>query len=123
MLSVLVPVRNSREFAAQCLRGLAATLEAMRADSASLQFVLVDDFSDPERDIAGLFRQFREGVRAEVKILRFKSHQHYTHSVAYGMAACDGDGVLLVSHDMVVPPACVEMLLRVAETDGSIGII
>ena len=123
MLSIVLAFRNSRGYATQCLRTLAQTCELLGLAPSMLEYVLVDDASDPELDIPGLLREFRSRVMNRVQIIRFKTPQHYTHAVAYGMAATSGQAVMFISHDMVVPPSCVSMLLRVGQEDASIGIM
>ena len=123
MLSILLAIRNSRGYASQCLRTLAQTCELLGLRPSMLEYVLVDDASDPEQDIPGLLGEFRNRVLSRVQIVRFKTPQHYTHAVAYGLAATSGEAVLFISHDMVIPPSCISMLLRVAQGDPSIGIV
>jgi GT2 family glycosyltransferase len=123
MLSILLAAHNARGYTAQCLRTLVKTFELLQVDPTTLEFVLIDDASDPEHQIPQLLLEFRGQVRSTVKILRFRTHRHYTHAVAYGLAAASGEAVLFVSHDMVVPPSCVTMLLQVAQEDPTIGIV
>src|SRR6266542_3348637 len=112
MLSICLLAHNSPALTRQCLHSLMRTFGAPHFQGHALEFVLVDDFSDPRNDVVGLFKQFKSTIAAPVTIIRLRSHQHYTHALSYGLSACHGDMILFVSHDMIVPPACVENLIE-----------
>src|SRR4051812_45994500 len=123
MISVVISVRNTAQSAAQCLSSMLRAFNNLSA--GPIEFLLIDDASDPQQGIPNLFQQFRqqlpEGTRATV--FRFKEHQHYTRALAYGFSAAKGRHVLFVSHDMLVTPEYVRTLLAVAATDDSVGLV
>src|SRR5687767_14149400 len=119
MLSILVLVRNTTDSAARCLQSLIQAVAALALPKGAVEYVLIDDHSDAANAAAHVQQLFREARAAaapsDVKIIRFKSHQHYAYGVAAGMSvARPGAAVLFVSHDMVVTPACIKALLEAA---------
>ena len=123
MLSVVIAVRNTNQSAAQCLSSMLRTQNAL--GTTDVEYVLIDDASDPQQQIPALFDQFRkqlpQGVRSTV--LRFKEHQHYTRGLAQGFSVAKGRHVLFVSHDMLVTAEYVRTLLAVAAADDSVGLV
>jgi GT2 family glycosyltransferase len=123
LLSILVLARNTLPSTTLCLASLLDMLIALNMDRAAVEFVLIDDHSD-SRAIVDLFKQVRTSAApAQVKIVRFTSHRHYVYGVAVGLSVASGRNVLFVSHDMVVPPACVATMLALAGSDAAIGVI
>lgn len=122
MLSVVVPFRNTRRQASNLLASLAETFRSLQC-LGEVEFIFTDDASDADTDIVGLLRQFRDGIGAAVSIVRFKERQHYTRACAYSFSRAKGERILLVSHDMILTPACVQMLLNVAGLDARFGIV
>lgn len=122
MISIVLAVRNTRQFADLCLASIA---RAVAASGWSVEYILVDDNSDGDQDIPGLFRAFRArvGSQARVTTMRFTSHQHYTRALAYGFSAATGEHILFVSHDMLVTARWVSTLLAVAASDAQIGLV
>jgi GT2 family glycosyltransferase len=123
MISIVLSVRNTSQSAAQCLSSLLRTQTNL--GTTDLEYVLIDDASDPQQQIPALLAQFRQqlpqGVRSTV--LRFKEHQHYTRALALGFSVAKGRQVLFVSHDMLVTAEYVRTLLAVAASDDSIGLV
>lgn len=123
MLSVIVPVRNTRQMAANCLSSLLSTVNALRLRDRC-QFILMDDDSDAAQQIPDLFREFRaQADGADVTLLRFRKRTHYTGACAVGLSAAKGSHVLLLSHDMVMTPDYLRTLLAVSALDPSFGIV
>ena len=123
LLSILVLARNTLPSTTRCLASLLDTVTALNMDRAAVEFVLVDDHSDTG-EIVDLFRQVRAAAApTDVKIVRFTSHRHYTYGVAIGLSVATGRNVLFVSHDMIVPPACVATMLALVASDARIGLI
>ena len=83
----------------------------------------IDDNSRPDSDIPGLIRSIRNQVPVPIRGIRFRRHQHYTYSVALGLSVACGEQVLFVSHDMIVPSACLSTLLSHAVSRPEIGIL
>jgi GT2 family glycosyltransferase len=122
MISIIVLARDVPELAKDCLTSLLGSVAALGIEER-VEYVLADDCSDPASGIVPLFLDFRRQTRSAVKIVRFKAHQHYTHGVAYAMSACRGDIVLFFSHDMVIPPECIKMMLVVAGENAKFGVV
>lgn len=124
MLSFIILVRDARQGAALCLQSILDTVSALGLAADAVEYVLIDDFSDPAGDVVGLFKTLRAGAApSEVKIVRFTAHRHYAYGLALGLSLARGTHVMFVSHDMVLAPACVQTLLAVAQSDARIGII
>ena len=123
MLSIIVAVRNTPQFTASCLSSILRTARMLAV--TQLEYVLIDDASDPQQGIAGLFNDFRRQLPAETRVVmfRFKEHQHYVRALAYGFSAAKGDALLFVSHDMLLTADYVRTLLAVAASDRSIGLV
>src|SRR4051812_10036548 len=100
MLSVLVSIHNSRDRAFNLLRTVLRVFQSW--PMGSVEFILVDDNSDPAQGIPKLISEFRSQLAAGVQCTEmvFNQHQHYTRALAYGISAAKGRNVLFVSHDM-----------------------
>src|SRR5438034_800140 len=122
MLTVIVPFRNARRQAANCVASLGETFRHLHC-LGEVEFIFTDDASEADADIAGLLKQFRDTIGAAVTIIRFKDRQHYTRACAYSFSQARGERVLLVSHDMILTPDCVQALLNVAGLDARFGIV
>ena len=122
MLSIVVPVRNTRTYASNCLRSILDTLERLRLWESE-EVILMDDDSDPADGIPDLFRTFKQSARCEVMAIRFKNRQYYSRACAVGFSLAQGEAVLLLSHDMVLTPPYLRTLLAVSGSDASSGIV
>jgi O-antigen biosynthesis protein len=120
MISIIVLIRNAREFAARCLTSLSLTEAALHIDPSALEYVLIDDCSDASADVPGLVSNFRQSTAAQVRFIRLREHRHYAYGVALGMSLAKGECVLFFSHDMLIPPACVRAMLEVAARGGDV---
>ena len=123
MLSVLISFHNARPSANNCLRTTLRTFQALA--STNVEFLLIDDKSDPAQQIPQLMAEFRQQVPPGVKVTEFlfREHQHYTRALAYGFSAAKGEQVLFVSHDMLLTPDYVRTLLAVAASDARVGLV
>ena len=122
MLSIVVPVRNARNLAANCLRSINDTLQRLRLVDAA-ELIVMDDDSDPADQIPQLLRSFKQGARYAVTALRFNKRQNYSRACALGFSLAKGESVLLVSHDMVLTPPYVRTLLAASALDATYGIV
>jgi GT2 family glycosyltransferase len=122
MLTVLVPFRNTKQLAANCLMSLLETFSALRFLD-QVEFIFTDDASDPGLEMVPLLQKFRESVPSAVTIVAFTERQHYTRACAHGLARARGSQVLFVSHDMILTPDCVRALLAVAALDDRFGVV
>ena len=123
MLSIIVPVYNTRTYARNCLRSILDTLERLQLSDRA-EVILMDDNSNPADAIPDLFRSFKQEAKCQVMAFRFKKRQHYSRACSVGFSlAAQGNSLLLVSHDMVVTPPYVRTLLAVAALDASYGMV
>jgi GT2 family glycosyltransferase len=122
MLSIVMAARNVQELAANCLRSLLAAVASLGIES-QVEYLLVDDASEPGREVAPLMVSVRGQTRAPVRVLRFTARQHYTRALAHAFSIVQGQSILFISHDMIVTPAYIRTLLAVAALDPSFGII
>ncbi len=120
MISIIVPVRNSREFTKSCLQSLSFVFSQ---SDLEVEYLLIDDNSDESYGIIDLFLDFRKTVDSDVRISRFKKHQQYTVCFSWGLSHSKGNHVFFVSNDMIVTPYFVRNLLDVAGKDDKIGIV
>jgi GT2 family glycosyltransferase len=123
ILSVVIAFRNNAKTAANVLR---TTLRALRQlGLGDVEFVLIDDHSDPTHGIPQLLREFRAQLPADARMveLHFKEHQHYSRALAQGFSIARGEQVLFVSHDMMVTAPYIQGLLDVASLDPSFGLV
>jgi hypothetical protein len=123
MISLVMSVRNNR---AQAMNGINSMLRAMTLLQAGpVEYVLIDDNSDPQQQIPAMFEDVRRqvGNAARVVTLNFTQQQHYTRALAYGFSVAKGRHILFVSHDMLVTAEYVRTLLAVAASDSSIGLV
>jgi GT2 family glycosyltransferase len=103
---------------------LSSLLYSVSRLNLKCEFVLVDDASDPAERIPEAFRQHRAAAKGhEVKIIRPRTHQHYTGVFSIGLHYASRDIVLFISNDMVVPPCFLEAVLMVSSLSRSFGIV
>jgi GT2 family glycosyltransferase len=122
MISVVVPARNAKQFTSNCLSSLLYTFNKL-GGNRDVEYILIDDNSDPEQGICDLFLQFRKQTPSPVKIVRFKQRRYYGWGCAYGFASAKGSSVLFVSYDMCLTPDYVRAVTNVASLDEKFGII
>src|SRR5262245_27022275 len=123
MLSILMGARNGPEMTAGSLQAALATVRSLHLEDR-VEFVLLDDESDPAMGISGMFKEFRAQTTAPVSITRFKVRQHYTRMVAYAMSrAAKGNHQIFVANDMRLTPAFLRTVLAVAGLDPKIGVV
>src|SRR4051812_36555318 len=118
-MNVVVLFRNAPYLAERCLRSLR---DSSRDDQS---FLLIDDCSEPGREVRHLLEEFRFAVApARVRIIRFHRQMHYGHGLAHALSMCGvGTDVLFVSHDMMIAPDTIAALLKAASSDERIGIV
>ncbi len=123
MLSIILASHNTGRLTAQCLASLLRVTRAM--PGTPMEFVLIDDASEPLHRITDLFRDFRRELPAETRVvsLRFHQQQHYNAALAHGLSVAKGDALLFVSHDMMPTAEYVTKLLTVAASNPSIGVV
>jgi GT2 family glycosyltransferase len=122
MISIIVPARNGRVWTANCLASLDFTFQQLGKEF-EVEYILIDDNSDPEHHISEMFQQFRKQIATPVTIVRFKQRRYYAWSCAHGFARAKGSVVLFLSYDMAITPDYVRSLTQIAGMDESFGII
>jgi hypothetical protein len=121
MVTVVILFRNMGRMTRDCLGILMDSLRTLYLQG-QVELLFVDDASEAGQEVAPLLLQMRQGLPFPMRVLRFKTRQHYTRGLAYALSASRGH-VLFVSHDMLVPRAYIKMLLAVAAMDPSHGIV
>lgn len=110
-LSVVMPARSGRALTAACLKSLFYTFQSMPGE---VEFLLLDDASDPAYGISPMYAQFAEKIGRPVRAWRFTERQHYSGVFAFGLAKSTAPLVFFVSNDMQVTPSFISTLLGVA---------
>jgi GT2 family glycosyltransferase len=122
MISIIVPARNGRLLTGNCLNSLEFTSQQLGGEH-EIEYILIDDNSDPEHHIPYLFQIFRKKMNAPVTIVRFKERRQYAWSCAYGFARAKGSAILFLSFDMAITPDYFRSILQVAGLDEKFGIV
>jgi GT2 family glycosyltransferase len=104
------------------LNSLSASCQSMRITD-QVEYIILDDASEPEYEIPKLMREFRGGVQSKTTLLRFPVRRNYTSACAYGFSAAHGTHVILISHDMLVTPHFLGTIMSIAASDSKIGTI
>ena len=120
MWSVIVPARNAGELTLNCIQSISSSFGARQEE---IEYILIDDNSDEVHGIAGIFLNFRNSVKSDVNIFRFRTHRHYTGVFALGLSQAKGDYIFFISNDMMVTPDFLNVLAVVASKDDKIGIV
>lgn len=121
MISVIIPVRNTRDLTCQCLESVLFTFANDKF--GEVEYILIDDNSSEECGIIDVFLEFREQTSSNVKIIHFLERSQYTAAFSYGLAQATGGQILFLSNDMMVTPAYVRTLLGVAALEKNIGVV
>ena len=121
MPSIIVPARNSRDFTQTCLGSILHAVSLLKLDC---EFVLIDDESDPAEGILDVFREFRERAKGHaVKIIRSRTHQHYSGVFSIGLHHSTHDLIFFISNDMIVPARFLQGLLLVSALSPQFGVV
>jgi len=121
MISIIVPARNGAPMTASCLRAAFYTCQALQLEA---QFVLVDDASDADENLVGVFRDAKKEIPGlPATIIRARSRLHYTGAFATGLHFAEAENVLFLSNDMALTPHFLLALLGVASLSNHFGII
>ena len=121
MLSVITAARDNRQMTLNCLVSMEHTFRVLGMETL-VEYILIDDESKPESGVVDLYREFRANGH-RVTILRFRRREHYTMGFSCGLSLAQGNNVLFVSNDMVLPPAYIKTLLAVSTLDDKWGIV
>lgn len=113
-VEVCVPVHNARDDVERCLTSVVTTRPP------GTRLLVVDDGSAPEtRDwLLGFARE-----HDDVTLLRNDEATGYTRAANSLLEASDGDLVLLLNSDTLVPPGWVERLSAIATASPDVGLV
>lgn len=107
-IDVVIVAYNRWDLTASCLRHLAAQTTAHRT-------IVVDN---------GSTDQTRETLRREwpaVTVVELSQNHPFTQAVNLGVAAGDGDQIVLINNDVDLRPDCLERLVAPLTQDDGIG--
>jgi GT2 family glycosyltransferase len=115
-VDVIVPVYGDVEATRQCLQSLADLPD----DDLPLRFTLVDDAApDPAMD--ALLRIFEAQPR--FRLLRHSENRGFAAAVNTGIGQSEGNDVLVLNADTIVPPRLIQRLRHHAATGVNIGTV
>jgi len=119
ILSVVIVTYNNRTEIDACLEALDPTLASCEA-----HLHLVDNASNDgtaewlqaaRRDLAGRFPRF--------DLILNRTNRGFTAAVNQGLAQCQGDRILLLNPDVIIPAGVIPLLLRELDADPQIGVV
>jgi GT2 family glycosyltransferase/SAM-dependent methyltransferase len=110
-VSVVVPIHDQPEATLACLRALAA-----HTDRVTFEAILVDDASGPE--LVELLGRVR-GAR----VLRNDVNQGFLRTANRGIAAAQGEYVVLLNNDTEVQPGWLASMVELADSADDIGAV
>jgi GT2 family glycosyltransferase len=121
LLSIIVPARNNRVITAACLGSILSALYRLQIKA---EFILVDDASDPDEGILGVFQEHRSNAMGHAcKIVRCATWQHYSGVFSIGLSQATRDLIYFISNDMRVTPTFIEAQLMVSALSRDFGIV
>jgi GT2 family glycosyltransferase len=121
MLSVIIPARNEGMMTQRCLDAALYTVSKLKL---KCEFILVDDASEPGERIQDVFARFRVTAREhEVRIVRSRTHRHYTGVFSIGLHLSTRPLIFFLSNDMMVTPSFLGALLMVSALHPEFGIV
>jgi GT2 family glycosyltransferase len=121
LISIILPARNNAKMTGDCMT---AVIHSVRTVKLKAEFILIDDASDAEEDLIGVFKHLRTNAPDHKFVLvRTKRHLHYTGVFSIGLHLAKPANVLFVSNDMLMTPHFLCALLGVAALSTDFGII
>jgi GT2 family glycosyltransferase len=123
VLSIIVPARNGPELTGRCLGSILFSLSRLQLPA---EFILIDDASPASEQIVEVFRRTRanaSGQGHEWKIVRSKTHRHYSGVFSIGLELATRDAIFFISNDMMVTPTFIQTLLAVSALSEDFGIV
>jgi GT2 family glycosyltransferase len=121
MISIIVPARNGAVLTRSCL---SAVIQSVRLLNLKVEFILIDDASDPSEGLIGIFRDFRDHASGyDCTLIRAKQRLHYTGVFSVGLHLAKLENVLFLSNDMQITPHFFWAVLGVAGLSRDFGII
>jgi GT2 family glycosyltransferase len=121
LISIILPARNNAKMTGDCM---ASVIHSVRTLNLKGEFILIDDASDAEDDLIGVFRHFQTHAPDHKFVLvRTRKRLHYTGVFSVGLHLAKLANVLFVSNDMAMTPHFLYALLGVAALSGDFGVI
>jgi GT2 family glycosyltransferase len=124
LISIILPARNNAQMTGECMT---AVIYSVRTLNLKAEFILIDDASDAEDNLLGVFRHFQTNTPDHKFVLvRTKKRLHYTGVFSVGLHLANPANpanVLFVSNDMLMTPHFLYALLGVAALGGDFGVI
>ena len=121
MFSIILPARNNAALTRVCLSTI---IESLRSLNLEVEFILIDDASDPSEGILDIFRSCNNQTPLHrFTIVRAKKHLHYTGVFSIGLHLAKLENVFFVSNDMFVTPHFFAAVLGVAALNDQFGIV
>lgn len=121
MISIVVPARNGAPMTANCLKTMLHTCQVLQLPA---QLILIDDASDPNENMLGVFRDIkRQATGHDVLIMGARSRLHYTGVFAAGLHFARHENIFFLSNDMAVTPYFLMAVLGVAALSARFGIV
>lgn len=114
-IDVIVSVFNALEYTKKCLASVLKNQDGLR-----LRVIVVNDGSD--EPTTSWLRAFEENAPG-VQVIENQVNLGYTKAVNVGIAASQGDYVVILNSDTVVTPGWLRNLLRCMLSDASIGLV
>lgn len=119
ILSVVIVTYNNHSEIGACLEALGPALASCEAhlhlvDNASTDGT-AERLQAAGREHAGLFARF--------ELIRNATNRGFTAAVNQGLARCQGERILLLNPDVVIPAGAIPVLLHELDTDPQIGIV
>jgi GT2 family glycosyltransferase len=121
MFSIILPARNNAALTRACLSAVVQTVQLLNLE---VEFILIDDASDPDEGIIGVFQYFRSQTPGlKFTLVRAKTHLHYTGVFSVGLHLAKLENAFFLSNDMLITPHFFSAVLGVAALSRNFGII
>lgn len=120
-LSIIVPVYNATPYLAAMFRELFLDGLKKNASLPGMELVIVDDASPLREETAAAVTEVSGWTR--VKYLRNERNIGYLRSCNRGLAAAEGDLLVLCNSDTRFPPGALQRLIAAAEANPDVGMV
>lgn len=115
LVSVIVPVYKDLHVTKKVLETI------VRQTSRSCEVIIVDNGGDEETGQA--LANFAAGLNGKVKVIRNEENLGYPLACNQGLAAANGDYIVVMNNDVVVTPHWASRMMAAFAIDPSIGIV
>lgn len=121
MISIIIPARNNAALTRTCL---SSVIQSVALLNLKVEFILIDDASDPADGLISLFQHFRNHApEHKFTLVRAKTRLHYTGVFSIGLYLATLENVFFLSNDMLITPHFFSAVLGVAALSRDFGII